>query len=248
MVASKPQLAHTPSKQSIAASDDYYSFSDHASDVSALSDRTTIRRYETPPLQMRSSNRSRDTIHAPQDQSTTRTIPEPHSEQTVRSTRFDNESLATKPLPLAPNTTWRPSASEVSPPTPGVDDSPYIHFAIDQLTRDEELMGRRRQRGGSEDSYAGQQPGVPIAQRTDPRIEQPITFNDVPLRGPAGDPRRGIPVEETIHALSPPVDDEQDELERNQTPESMYPHHSLVEQNTMDSEVLVLPRQLSGGY
>ncbi|RAH65133.1 DUF3433 domain-containing protein [Aspergillus aculeatinus CBS 121060] len=30
------------------------------------------------------------------------------------------------------------------PPTPGMDDSPYIHFAISQLTRDEEVAGPRR--------------------------------------------------------------------------------------------------------
>ena len=40
--------------------------------------------------------------------------------------------------------TWKSTKSDVSPPTPGVDDTPYIQFAIDQLTRDEELMGRRR--------------------------------------------------------------------------------------------------------
>ena len=33
--------------------------------------------------------------------------------------------------------------SVVSPPTPGVDDTPYIQFAIDQLTRDEEVAGSR---------------------------------------------------------------------------------------------------------
>ncbi len=33
----------------------------------------------------------------------------------------------------------------MSPPTPGVDESPYIRFAIEQLTRDEELLGRGRQ-------------------------------------------------------------------------------------------------------
>ena len=198
---------------------------------------------------MRSSNRSRDTLREPQNQSTTETVPHTHPERASRSTRFDNESLVTKPLPIAPNTTWRPSANEVSPPTPGVDDSPYIHFAIDQLTRDEELLGRRRQRGGSEDSYAGPQTGPPIhhQQTTERRIEHPVAASDVPLRYPTGDPRRGIPVEETIHALSPPVEDERDELQHSQTLPSRYPTRTLVEQNTMDSEVLVLPRLLSGG-
>lgn len=35
-------------------------------------------------------------------------------------------------------------SSEAGPPTPGVDDTPYIRFAIDQLTRDEEVRGSRR--------------------------------------------------------------------------------------------------------
>jgi hypothetical protein len=32
----------------------------------------------------------------------------------------------------------------MSPPTPGVDDAPFLRFAIDQLTRDEELLGHGR--------------------------------------------------------------------------------------------------------
>ena len=39
---------------------------------------------------------------------------------------------------------WRQSRADLSPPTPGNDDTPYIQFAIDQLTRDEELLGRSR--------------------------------------------------------------------------------------------------------
>lgn len=42
---------------------------------------------------------------------------------------------------------------DISPTTPGVDDTPYIRFAIDQLTRDEELLGSRLQGAPSEASY-----------------------------------------------------------------------------------------------
>lgn len=42
---------------------------------------------------------------------------------------------------------------EISPTTPGVDDTPYIRFAIDQLTRDEELLGPRLQGAPSDESY-----------------------------------------------------------------------------------------------
>jgi Protein of unknown function (DUF3433) len=34
--------------------------------------------------------------------------------------------------------------ANMSPPTPGVDDTPYLRFAIEQLTRDEELLGHGR--------------------------------------------------------------------------------------------------------
>lgn len=43
--------------------------------------------------------------------------------------------------------------SEISPTTPGLDDTPYIRFAIEQLTRDEEALGRSRQGAASDESY-----------------------------------------------------------------------------------------------
>ena len=45
-----------------------------------------------------------------------------------------------------------------SPPTPGVDDTPYLRFAIDQLTRDEDVRGSRRYPGASQ--YRGLGSGV----------------------------------------------------------------------------------------
>lgn len=39
---------------------------------------------------------------------------------------------------------------EANAPTPGVDDTPYIRFALDQLTRDEEVRGSRRYPGPSD--------------------------------------------------------------------------------------------------
>ena len=43
----------------------------------------------------------------------------------------------------------RGSTKPETSPTPGVDDTPYIQFAIDQLTRDEELLGHSRDPSGS---------------------------------------------------------------------------------------------------
>ena len=88
--------------------------------------------------------------HASQDLLREQTIPEqlePSSRVVAanKSIRFIEQDTSTgQPVAAESMTTWKSSRTEVSPPTPGVDDTPYIQFAIDQLTRDEELMGRRR--------------------------------------------------------------------------------------------------------
>ena len=41
--------------------------------------------------------------------------------------------------------TWQNPHVDASAPTPGVDDSPYIQFAIEQITRDEEIAGKGRE-------------------------------------------------------------------------------------------------------
>ena len=61
------------------------------------------------------------------------------------SVTFD-EPQTERRKPVGPNEgiSWNQTGSEISPPTPGVDDTPYIQFAIEQLTRDEDIMGTRR--------------------------------------------------------------------------------------------------------
>ncbi len=49
-----------------------------------------------------------------------------------------------KPVSSEGIITQRTEQAPQSPPTPGVDDTPYIRFAIDQLTRDEEVVGPRQ--------------------------------------------------------------------------------------------------------
>lgn len=44
--------------------------------------------------------------------------------------------------------------NEISPTTPGLDDTPYIRYAIEQLTRDEEPLRRGRQGEASDASYS----------------------------------------------------------------------------------------------
>lgn len=55
---------------------------------------------------------------------------------------------------MAQSSVAKDISRERDAPTPGVDDTPYIHFALDQLTRDEEVRGSRRYPGdGGRYSY-----------------------------------------------------------------------------------------------
>ena len=161
---------HTESKQSIAASDDYYSL---ASDNSSVDDRTTVLRYHTPTSQLQSPEASRDRLHTEPVESHVRRPLQPMVEEeptgwqgahrtttgtsTIRpvvqhrqqQSPMDHpvketQSTAREPTPTAIAASRGLTGTGRSPTTPGLDDTPYIHFAIDQLTRDEEALGERR--------------------------------------------------------------------------------------------------------
>ena len=142
--SSTPQLVHTNSKQSITASDDYYSLT---SEGSSNDDQKTIQRYQTPPLRMRSDEPSRDALQSEATIPITRPVKHKDpgdDEKPETTTRNDLHRIPRKPLSSSSSegTIVRRSVSEViTPPTPGVDDTPYIQFAIDQLTRNEEVAG-----------------------------------------------------------------------------------------------------------
>lgn len=76
---------------------------------------------------------------------------------------------------------------EPSPPTPGMDDTPYIRFALDQLTRDEEVRGSRNYPGygsGTESSHPYVAPEPLTAQRAIPIQGSHEVPTDWPLRNP----------------------------------------------------------------
>ncbi|KZF20433.1 hypothetical protein L228DRAFT_233038 [Xylona heveae TC161] len=134
---SQPQLLHSVSRQSIAASDDFYSFSESGNDLSSQDgDRSTVVSCRSPsrlspatiyedPLSEPESLSARDVMRMPsnlQIPSTVRAVPS--SQRTARHS--------------SSRSSRRPVDADRNQPTPGMDDTPYIRFAIDQLTRDEE--------------------------------------------------------------------------------------------------------------
>ncbi|KAL8694248.1 MAG: hypothetical protein Q9218_001074 [Villophora microphyllina] len=154
-LASKPALVHTPSKQSVTASDDYYSLS---SGNSSQDEKSTVRRYQTPPLHIIPEPYRRGT-EADTKKTTVRAVtPTP---LTVPKAAGANQDHKIKRKPVSTESTslsGKPSSQEpISPPTPGVDDTPYIQFAIEQLTRDEEVneaMKPRLHGSPSQESYS----------------------------------------------------------------------------------------------
>ncbi|KAF3480017.1 uncharacterized protein GIQ15_06993 [Arthroderma uncinatum] len=134
--SSQPKLVHTPSQQSIAASDDYYSFSDITAHSSTS--KVTVVPYQTAP----SRNPSTQDVHTHiQDH-----IPQPEDSQDKQIQPARAVASVRRPSMSRPPTATRGEIRllDNGTPTPGADDSPYIRFAIDQLTRDEELRGAGR--------------------------------------------------------------------------------------------------------
>ncbi|KAJ5124140.1 uncharacterized protein N7515_007965 [Penicillium bovifimosum] len=133
--SSKPQLARTESRQSVAASDDYYSFSDRASATSSPDSRVTVMRFRTA-----------DSHHSSQPPSPTMPQPQyteddlPSRPPTASTVRFEDRVTHIYPRSedeRSDDTARRVPSDYTGPtPTPGLDDSSYVRFAINQLTHE----------------------------------------------------------------------------------------------------------------
>ncbi|KAK8185351.1 uncharacterized protein BKA78DRAFT_256791 [Phyllosticta capitalensis] len=145
---SRPQIQHATSQQSISASEDYYTVSSQISTASDQSDdrsQVTIVRTTTDPNLYHTPRTSHEnqltTLHEqrPSQDSSSTAVPPKVS--------FSESTITRKPVASIrrPSGSQRRSImdSESLSTTPGVDDTPYIRFAIDQLTRDEEVRGTR---------------------------------------------------------------------------------------------------------
>ncbi|KAK2752684.1 hypothetical protein FQN54_008062 [Arachnomyces sp. PD_36] len=159
---SRPQLLHSTSQQSIAASDDYYSFSDG---YASSSSRVTVVRYATPPsrnlspapppLPQDDRPDSEMTIQPNQNNPTVMVNGRPPTGETVQSPTVETVEDARSPLLGAVEDR---SVNNHGATTPGLSDEPYLRFAIEQLTRDEELSGTGRQGSVASSDYPVQRP------------------------------------------------------------------------------------------
>jgi hypothetical protein len=124
--------------------------------TSSISEAETVIRWKTPPSRLRTPQQSSETL-TPRA-SAENTLPVGINEDAEVSNipfvvRFDEEQIRSDEAQAASKRRRRMdtgSFDSSEPPTPGIDDTPYIRFAIDQLTRDEEI---RPNSGRSSDSY-----------------------------------------------------------------------------------------------
>ncbi|QQK48262.1 phosphoribosylaminoimidazole-succinocarboxamide synthase [Penicillium digitatum] len=125
-----PQLARTESEQSEAASEDYYSFSDRG--PSSPSSLAPSMQFRTPDSYAPSPAVSQMNL-AQEDLESQR----PPTSSTVRFAE-DRAHISHISDSIRSNETSRrsPSAYPGRGQTPGLDSSPYVRFAIDQLTED----------------------------------------------------------------------------------------------------------------
>ncbi|KAJ5780399.1 hypothetical protein N7457_005559 [Penicillium paradoxum] len=220
---SRPQLARSESRQSIAASDDYYSFSDQAS--STPDSLITVRVFMTPNSHPSSRPPSLAMSHMQLAEEEYES-PRPPTSSTVR---FGEERIS-RISPLSDRTASEETARRVPsdyagpPPTPGLDDTPYVRFAIDQLTQD---RARGIQRHDSvSTTTTGDYPNdrlvwdeglgyftrtrTPIRHDTPPvnqSYTSPSPVQALPQRPTSVDPESFIPVDPPEQSLMyPPLD------------------------------------------
>ncbi|KAL9056165.1 MAG: hypothetical protein Q9162_003126 [Coniocarpon cinnabarinum] len=138
-----PQIEHAQSQQSVTATEDYQSARSSRPGSSGSNEdliRPANNRFSTPPSSPHVA--IRESGHRNSNDTDASTLRPRESSEHRRS------QIRRKPVGSGSSqyTPMRMSQLEpdTSPPTPGMDDTPYIRFAIDQLTRDEEVRGSRR--------------------------------------------------------------------------------------------------------
>jgi len=155
-LVSQPQLSHQSSQQSVAASlaasEGFYSASEQASNSS--NERRHL--FQTPPSQYRTPAQSHEQLvpHTDIPVTSLRGIGIPRQQLPPQQPSFHGRpqspgvsTIAEESRPVTQDArrsqllSGMDTESQVT--TPGQDTTPYIRFAIDQLTRDEEVRGSR---------------------------------------------------------------------------------------------------------
>lgn len=121
--------------------------------ASSLSEPATVVRWQTPPSRIHSPDQSVETLR-PANYEQIGVNEAAYRSETPLVVRFDEEQIRSNEAQASRRDRNMDNVSlDSSPPTP-TDDTPYIRFAIDQLTRDEDIRAMQRpSTATSSDSY-----------------------------------------------------------------------------------------------
>lgn len=204
---SRPQLSHQNSKQSVAASEDYYSVDENGSGGGDARERLPIlQRYSTPPSRFCTPDGDIDAKAPATPAKSAQRAGVTWDEKLVRRKPVGSSSSSSPTSPIAAEqkylqTEKRDRKMEPYSPstTPGVDEAPFIRFAIDQLTRDEEVRGSRHYVG--EDDDREEQEDFPADIIIPEQSQRPVLSDkDMALQK---EMRAGITPRHPLHQLSP---------------------------------------------
>jgi hypothetical protein len=144
-----PQLQHSASRHSIAASNAEIAQSeaDYAADNESVATTETAVHWSTPP-----SIPSRSRINSHSEATDVPTDANSHAIVNPMDLRLGEQRISSREARASERYIF--DELDSAPPTPNTDDTPYIRYAIDTLTRDEDLKRSQRPRtANSEDSY-----------------------------------------------------------------------------------------------
>ncbi|KAG0650538.1 hypothetical protein D0Z07_3078 [Hyphodiscus hymeniophilus] len=126
--------------------------------TSSISAAETVIRWETPPSRVRTPQRSSETLRQSSKRQSIGANEAAYASNTPLVVRFDEEQIRSDEVEASKKERSPKKMDDVSlesePPTPGTDDTPYLRFAIEQLTRDQEIRAAQRSISErSSDSY-----------------------------------------------------------------------------------------------
>lgn len=192
---SRPQLVHSSSKQSVSASDDYYSLT---SDNSSGEGRRTEPENDIPAAHTQSQHPTQNVL---QSEATIPPLrPIKHTQQGSDTSedkpavpeRDSGHRIPRKPVSTSSSSqgTIRRPLSDTSIITPGVDDIPNVRYALDSLTRDERPYDRclesKPLHRGDGATISQQEPIFHDAHDHREPSEQSTRYTPSPAQGTAG--------------------------------------------------------------
>ena len=107
--------------------------------TSSISPVETVIGWQTPPSRFRTPHQSSETLKVDTKRQSVGINETVYASNTPLVVRFDEEQIRSNEADASKRERMDNGSFDSGPPTPNTDNTPYIRFAIEQLTRDEEI-------------------------------------------------------------------------------------------------------------